>query len=1096
MDLMALTARLSLDSSEYESGLTKAKGLASTVGGKLKNAFGTAAKIGIGAIGAATAAVGVFIKSSIDAGSSFDSAMAQVAATMNKSIDEISDLREFAKEMGATTSFSATQAAEALNYMALAGYDANTSMQMLPNVLNLAAAGNMELATASDMVTDAQSALGLTLEQTGKMVDQMAMTASKSNTSVSQLGEAILTIGATARGVKGGTVELSTVLGALADNGIKGAEGGTHLRNAILSLQTPTKDGAAALAQLGMSYADMYDEAGNLRSLPEIFQQMSSAMEGMTQQSKDAIVSGIFNKTDLAAMNALLGTSKDRWDELGAAIEDSAGAAKKMADTQLDNLQGDVIKFKSALEGAQILLSDQLTPSLREFVKFGTSGITELSDAFKSGGLNAVLDVAGELLEELLAKLIGFAPKVISIVIGLIGSLTGAIVKNIPTISSALVEGINTILAQISEAILGYNMFDDFSSLIDGILDITTQKIPEFAKNAMEWGKGLIEGLGESINDAGGISNIFNSLLNVVVTTLKSWIPGIAEAGTEMINGLMEAFTSVDISSMIENVFSAFNEIGSIILPIIQNAGSTIFNGMMNFLPLFTQVAIEMISTLKEGITTALPELIPSALNALMEFSGALRSNVSTIVSAGLDLILALAQGLIDNLPVMIQTIPTIVTNIAGIINDNAPKLLVAGVALIGKLAAGIVKSIPTIIAEFPKIIQAIISVWSAVNWINLGQNAIKFIGNGIKGLSKSIPEALKNIAQTAKDWFSTIQWSTLGQDIIDLIVIGIQSLITAIPQALMSIGQSAIAFIMGIDWISVGSNIIGIIAGAISAGIGILISILSAMWTVISTVISTALGVISGVISSVMGVISGIWSSIWNAIVSVLSSVWSSISSTVSSAISAVSSVISSVLDGIKSTFTSVWNAIKSTVSNVINNIKSTISNGLNAAKSTVTSIFNSIRSAITNAINGAKAAVTNAIAAIKGAFNFSWSLPHLSLPHISISGSFSLNPPSVPHFGISWYKKAMQDPFLLDGASIFGALGNNLLGGGEAGREIVIGESKAIDLIRKASGDKEPVNVTINVYARENQNVNALADVISRKLQKELDRRRAVYA
>ena len=142
----------------------------------------------------------------------------------SEAAETYSQLRSFAMEMGATTAFSATEASNALNYMALAGYDAETSMAMLPNVLNLAAAGGIDLASASDMVTDAQSALGLTLDETSVMVDQMAMAASKSNTSVAQLGEAFLTVGGTAKNLAGGTTELSTMLGVLADNGIKGSE--------------------------------------------------------------------------------------------------------------------------------------------------------------------------------------------------------------------------------------------------------------------------------------------------------------------------------------------------------------------------------------------------------------------------------------------------------------------------------------------------------------------------------------------------------------------------------------------------------------------------------------------------------------------------------------------------------------------------------------------------------------------------------------------------------------------------------------------------------------------------------------------------------
>ena len=365
--------------------------ITSVLGGEVESAGNIAertlsSKISLGAVAGAAAvtmaasAIAGFVSDSIAVGTEFDTSMSQVAATMGTTVDDIEELREYALEMGSTTAFSATQAAEALNYMALAGYDVQTSMEMLPNVLNLAAAGGIQLASASDMITDAQSALGLTIDDTTALVDQMAAAASNSNTSVEQLGNAILTIGATARGINGGTTELATVLGVLADNGIKGAEGGTHLRNILLSLQTPSEAGAAALAELGMSYEDMYDSAGNMRSIPDIILEMQTAMEGMTEESKIAIISGIFNKTDLAAVNALLGTSEDRFNDLSAAIENSAGAAERMANTQLDNLGGDITLFQSAVEGLQIALSDSVNPALRFFVQLGTEAVSALTD--------------------------------------------------------------------------------------------------------------------------------------------------------------------------------------------------------------------------------------------------------------------------------------------------------------------------------------------------------------------------------------------------------------------------------------------------------------------------------------------------------------------------------------------------------------------------------------------------------------------------------------------------------------------------------------------------------------------------------------------
>lgn len=313
-----------------------------------------------------------FIGDSVQTGMGFDSAMSQVAATMGKTTDEIAELRDYAKEMGAETAFSATQSAEALNFMALAGYDANTSIKMLPNVMNLAAAGGMELARASDMITDSQTALGLSLSETETLVDQMAKTSSTTNTSVSQLGDAMLTIGGTAKTLSGGTDELNQVLGIMADNGIKAGEAGTHLRNIILAMQPTTKDAIAAFDELGFS---AYDSQGDLREMSDIFGELSEKTADMTSQERQDIIGKIFNKTDLSTVNALLDTSAERWDEVAEAIDGADGAAKAMADTQLDNLQGDITLMKSAFEGLQIAISDEVTPDLRELVQTATKGL-------------------------------------------------------------------------------------------------------------------------------------------------------------------------------------------------------------------------------------------------------------------------------------------------------------------------------------------------------------------------------------------------------------------------------------------------------------------------------------------------------------------------------------------------------------------------------------------------------------------------------------------------------------------------------------------------------------------------------------------------
>lgn len=391
-------------------------------------------------ITAPLAAVGA---ASLKVGMDFDKAMSQVAATMGKSVDEISDLREFAIEMGSTTAFSATQAAEGLNYMALAGYSAEQSMKMLPTVLNLAAAGNIELAAASDMVTDAQSALGLTTQETVDLVDQMAKASSTTNTSVAQLGEAMLTIGGTAKMMKGGTEELSQVLGLLADNGIKGSEGGTALRNMLLSLSAPTNQAAAELDKLNL---DVFDANGNMRSMQDIIGDLGTALSGMTDEEKTKAISTIFNKRDLKAVNALLGTSAERWNEVGNAVANAGGAASQMAETQLDNMAGSLTLLKSALEGAGIAISDVLAPVVRKIADFITNLVTKFNEL--SPTAQKIIVVIGAIVAAIgpLLLIFGTLASSIGSIIGLVGVI-GPIIAGLTVPFGAIIAIIAGVVA-------------------------------------------------------------------------------------------------------------------------------------------------------------------------------------------------------------------------------------------------------------------------------------------------------------------------------------------------------------------------------------------------------------------------------------------------------------------------------------------------------------------------------------------------------------------------------------------------------------------------------------------------------------------------
>lgn len=588
----------------------------------------TVGKVGAAALAATTTAVTAFGASAVNAGADFDSAMSQVAATMGYTMEELNDsssvasqnmsqLRDFAQDMGSKTAFSATEAAEALNYMALAGYDTQTSMNMLPTVLDLAASGAMDLASASDMVTDVSSALGLSIDETTVMVDQMAAAASSSNTSVEQLGSAMLTIGATAANVKGGTQELSTVLGALADNGIKGAEGGTHLRNMLLSLQDAAVDGKVTMGDFAV---EVYDSEGNMRSMIDIIGDMQTGMDGMTQASKDALISGVFNKTDLASVNALLNTSTERFDELSSAINDSKGAASAMAEVQLDNLSGDITLFQSALEGAKIAVSDELTPSLREFVQFGSSGLSQITAAFQENGIEGAVDTLGTLLGEGLSMITSKLPSFVEAGASLLSSLISGLLENTDIIVSSALSIITTLTTTVMTLLP--QLLDAGLQIVTGLISGIAEALPELIPAAIE----MIEELGNAL-----IDNI-DPLLDAAVQLLDAIITGI----TENIGKLMEVSAKIT---------------------------TKLVNTLVEKAPELLESGVTLVLKLVDGLIQALPQLIPCGIQIINSVNDAIISNLPTILEAGITLLGQLLAGIIQAIPDLIAQIPEICAN-------------------------------------------------------------------------------------------------------------------------------------------------------------------------------------------------------------------------------------------------------------------------------------------------------------------------------------------------------------------------------------------------------------------------------------------------
>ena len=660
--------------------------IAIKIAGKVESSFksalsqatkglGTITKTVASATAAAAAAVGAMGIAAINTGREFEGAMSQVAATMliDKTTAEgqkaFETLENAARECGASTAFSATEAAEALNYLALAGYDADKAATALPTVLKLAGAGAMDLAAASDMVTDSMSALGIEATEANltQFSDQLAQTASKANTSVAQLGEAILTVGGTAKGLAGGTTELNTALGILADNGLKGAEGGTHLRNIILSLQNPTDKAAASLKSLGV---DVYDAQGNMRGLNDVFKDLQGAMDGMDNASKDTILSTLFNKTDLTAANAMLANCTDRFDELSASIENSAGACENMYAIQLDNLNGDIDILKSGLSDLGISIYQDLNGPLREMTQLATSMVGELSEAYKSGGMEGMVGAVGGCMAEVVNTIADYAPQVVSMGVDLLENFISGITDNSGALATAasevitvFVEGLFTLVPQVILA--GIDILTQFvqsmTAQLPQLISTGTQAIVNFVN-------GIIQRLPEVISTA-------LTLVQTLVNSIGQNAPMLISAAIQLIGNLV-----LGIVSMLPQLLQMGIQL---ILSVAQ--------GILSNLPQILQMGVQIIISLVSGITQMLPMIIQGGIQLIISLIQGIIANLGNIVQAAVQIVITLATGLIQAIPQLIAAIPQLVGAIIDTILST--NWLDVGIQIIKGLIDGILST-------------------------------------------------------------------------------------------------------------------------------------------------------------------------------------------------------------------------------------------------------------------------------------------------------------------------------------------------------------------------------------------------------------------
>lgn len=918
----------------------------------------------------------------IELGQNFTSTMSEVSAISGATGEDFEKLEACAREYGATTVFSASNAAEALKYMSLAGWDADQSTSALGGVLNLAAASGMELGAASDMVTDYLSAFAMEAGDAAYFADLLSYAQSHSNTTAEALGEAYKNCAANLNAAGQDVETVTSLLEGMANQGYKGSEAGTAMAAIMRDITNGMKDGAIKIGETSVA---VMDAQGNFRDLTDILTEVEAATNGMGDAERAVALSSTFTADSTKGLNLILNEGMDNIAGYEEELRGASGSAEEMANIMNDNLSGDVAAMNSAFEELGLKIYDALESKLRAGVQFITNGVIP------------AIEWLGGHIPEVTIAVSGLGAVIAAMNWGTISSkiamVKGALVKLAAALGGVSLPAIAIIAVITAVALAFTNLWknnEEFRNKITAIWDGIKAKFDEFGQGIVD----RLNALGFEFEDITEVMKAvwdgFCEVLAPIFDGVFQQISNILNEALDILTGLFDIFAGIftgDWDMVWQGVQEVFGAVWDFVVATFENWIST-----------FTSLADTVLGwfgTDWETVWTNVKTFFSDTWNAISSFFSGILTGIKTFFTDTWNAIVSFFSGILSG-------IYSSVTGTMTEIHDTFTNI-------------------------WDSITGFLSGAWETIkNIVTVGIMAVKEI---ISAAFQIITLPFRFIWENCKDTVLSI-WETI-KSVIGEKIDAVKEKITTVTTAISNVASAA--------WNAISSTASSLwegIKGTIGSKIDAAKEKVSTATSAITSVASSAWSSVSSTASSLWNTISSTVSSKISAASSAVSSATSTITSVASSAWSSVSSAASSQWESVRSTISSKLSSAKSTVSSLMSGITSTMSSGLSSALSTVSGKFSSIYSTISSKMSAARDAVGNAISALKSKFNFSWSLPHLKLPHVSISGSFSINPPSVPHFGISWYK----DGGILTRPTIFGAAGNNLLAGGEAGAEAVV--------------------------------------------------------
>lgn len=783
VDMGTAKGYLDLDTSKFKSGLRSAlndlktfQSEGATTKDKISS-FGSAATtagksltkgltVPIAGLGAASVAVTA----------RFEAGMSKVQAVSGATGDEMKLLSDKAKEMGANTKFSATQSAEAFNYMAMAGWKTEDMLNGIEGVMNLAAASGEDLATTSDIVTDALTAFGLSASDSTHFADVLAAASSNANTNVSMMGETFKYVAPVAGALGFNVEDVSTAIGLMANSGIKGSQAGTALRNIFTRMVKPTKESAEVMEKLGITVTDSH---GNMKDLDTIMGDLRKGFSGLSESEKSAAASALAGQYGMSGLLAIVNSSDKDFNKLSEAINNADGASAEMAETMMDNLPGAITLAKSALEGLGIRVGEVITPAITKVVQVFTKFISWLSQAsdgvvaFAVGfgvvlaAIGPVLLVMGTLAQQVVmlitayeklnkilagktvgafikaaaAKAVDTAASVKNTAANLINgkalssmgtAAKGAVAKVLALalahkVAAGAVLGIVGVLAGL--AIYMYKTGTSVEEMKEKIINVfnnIVEQLPKFIDTVVQVASGIIQQIPSIISSA------LSSLGQVVRTgleNLKTALPEIAKWWSNDMPKLIAVG-----SDMIVNIINGFSQM----LPELIATGTDMVIQLINQFfaqaPQFINVGMQVVLSLIQGITQALPQLVAS-------FSQLLSSNLGPIINQVIKVMTTIGNAIVQNLPLILSAAGQIVIAIVQALAQNAPTIIQGAFKLVVALVTGIIQALPQLALAGAKIIIALVEAILSFtgSMLSAGGRLILALIQGLMGWGASL---------------------------------------------------------------------------------------------------------------------------------------------------------------------------------------------------------------------------------------------------------------------------------------------------------------------------------------------------------------------